>query len=611
MIDCINSYDCSRRAWKALSSAWNIAYNREEAINIGLLRDAINEQTESVGLSTFSRDLTEEAKRFDPVIGRDTEIEHLIEILCCRRKNNPVLLGEAGVGKTAIVEGLAQRIAGKNVPKKLKGKRLVALNLSDLVAGTQYRGQFEERIKIILTDIERKKEQFILFIDELHTIIGAGSAIGTLDASNMLKPALARGDLRCIGATTFNEYRKYIEQDTALERRFQPIQVLEPSVDETISMLYQLKFRYEEHHAVDIQDDAIEAAVNLSKRYISDRLLPDKAIVLLDQAAARVRIETENEQNETGSVTAVNIAKIVKRSTNIPVDQLIESEKQKLLNMETQLREKVIGQDEAVTAVSNAIRRNRSGLRDPNRPIGSFLFIGPTGVGKTHLAKKLAEFLFNDVNAIVRIDMSEYSEKHTVSRLIGAPPGYIGYDEAGQLTETVRHHPYCLVLLDEAEKAHKDVRNVLLQVLDDGRMTDGRGQTVDFKNTIIIMTSNIPEKDFPPEFLSRIDDQITFNQLGNEESKRIFALELNELNLRLKKKKMVLELSKQAEEKLVEQGFDAQKGARPLRRTLERYILDELAIRVLIGDFKEGDTIQTDFKDGEYVFQKKEIAAAK
>ena len=600
-------------AWTIIRSAWDFADSREDVVRLRDFKRAINKLSDGAGLSTFGIDLTKEAKdgRFDPVIGRDDEIKQLIEILCCRRKNNPVLLGEAGVGKTAIVEGLAQRIADKNVPKNLIKKRIIALNLSDLVAGTEYRGQFEERIKIILTEIEGKKGQIILFVDELHTIIGAGSAIGTLDASNMLKPALARGDLRCIGATTFNEYRKYIEKDTALERRFQPIQVPEPSVDDTISMLCQLKVHYEKHHRVQIEDDAIEASVTFSKRYISDRFLPDKAIALVDQAAARVRIETNNELEKIGRVKAKNIAKIIERSTNIPADQLMESEKQKLLNMETLLSEKVIGQDEAVAAVSNAILRNRAGLRDPSRPIGSFLFIGPPGVGKTHLAKKLAGFLFDDVSAIVRIDMSEYSEKQTVSRLIGAPPGYIGYDEAGQLTEAVRRHPYCLILLDEAEKAHRDVRNVLLQVLDDGRMTDGQGRTVDFKNTVVIMTSNTVE-DFPPEFLNRIDDQIIFKHFDNEESKRrILKLELNQLNLRLEEKKMELKLSKEAEEELVKRGFDGENGARPLRRTLERDILNPLAIKILENTFQNSNTIQIEFKEKEFIFQKEEASAAK
>ena len=614
-MDYMNSYDYADLTLRIIQSAWNSADRRGEYVHPNDLRRALNKHTEGEGLNKFGRDLTQEVKndrqrakdkKFDPVIGRDIEIRQLIEILCCRRKNNPVLLGEAGVGKTAIVEGLAQRIVDKDVPENLIGKRLIALNLSDVVAGTEYRGQFEERIKTILTDIEKKKRKIILFIDELHTIVGAGSAIGTLDAANMLKPALARGDLRCIGATTFNEYRKYIEKDSALERRFQPLQVDPPSVEVTIDMLHKLKIHYEKHHKVQIQNNAIHAAAYLSDRYISGRFLPDKAIELIDRAAARIKNQAQKE-----TVESEDIAEIVAEQKKIPVAQLMEDEKQKLRNMETRLRKAVIGQDEAVAAVSNAIRRARAGLQDPNRPIGSFLFMGPTGVGKTHLAKKLAEFLFDDVNAMVRIDMSEYTDRYTVSRLIGAPPGYIGYDEAGQLTEAIRRHPYCVILLDEADKAHPNVRNVFLQMLDEGRMTDGQGRTVDFKNTIVIMTANIVDENFPPEFLNRIDKEITFKPLGNEGSKHIVALEIEQLNSRFKGKAMKLTVSEQAKSELVKRGFGKKDGARHLRRTLESCILDALAIEILDGTVKKGDTIRAEFRDGEFVFENGEAPAVK
>ena len=619
-MDYMNAYDYADLTLRIIHSAWNFADLRGDKVLPRDLIRAHNKHTEGEGLNKFGRDLTQEIRNdkqrtinkiIDPVVGRDDEIEQLIEILCCRRKNNPVLLGEAGVGKTAIVEGLAQRIVDKEVPQNLTEKRLIALNLSDVVAGTEYRGQFEERIKTILTDIEKKKRKIILFIDELHTIVGAGSAIGTLDAANMLKPALARGDLRCIGATTFYEYRKYIEKDAALERRFQPLQVDPPSVEDTINMLHKLKVHYENYHKVQIQNNAINAAAELSDRYISGRFLPDKAIELIDRASARVGMKTDNKSHETPKVKAEDIAKIVEKITKIRVSRLMESEKQKLLKMETRLREEVIGQDEAVAAISNAIRRAHAGLRDPNRPIGSFLFIGPTGVGKTHLAKKLAEFLFDDVNAMIRLDMSEYGEKYTVSRLIGAPPGYIGYDEAGQLTEAVRRHPYCVILLDEADKADPSVRNVLLQMLDDGRMTDGQGRTVDFKNTVVIMTANSIGEGFPPEFLNRIDSRIIFKQLGNEESKQIIALEIKQLNSRFEKKKMQFTVSEQAKEELVKLGFDKNEGARHLRRTLESCILDRVATQILDGTFKEGDTIQAEFTDGEFVFKNGEPSDAK
>jgi ATP-dependent Clp protease ATP-binding subunit ClpB len=719
-----------------------------------------NPEATYAALEKYARDLTDLARRskLDPVIGRDEEIRRVMQILARRTKNNPVLIGEPGVGKTAIVEGLAQRIVSGDVPDVLKTKRLVALDLAALVAGAKYRGEFEDRLKAVLKEISEAEGQIILFIDELHTLVGAGAAEGAMDASNMLKPALARGELRAIGATTLNEYKKYIEKDPALERRFQPVLVEEPTVEDTIAILRGLKDRYEVHHGVRIKDSAIIAAATLSHRYISDRFLPDKAIDLIDEAAASLRMQIDSlpteideierrilqleierqallketdahsverrkqiekelaklredssarkarwqaekeaiskirnlkEQIEQlkaeadryeragdlakvaeiryGKITQLereaqqaqerfaalqkgarmlkeevdeeDIAKLVSKWTGIPVGRLLEGEAQKLVHMEERLRERVVGQDDALARVSNAIRRSRAGLSDPNRPIGSFIFLGPTGVGKTELARALAEFLFDDEKLMIRIDMSEYMEKHSVSRLIGAPPGYVGYEEGGQLTEQVRRHPYSVVLFDEIEKAHPDVFNVLLQILEDGRLTDGKGRTVDFRNTVLVMTSNVgstaifelagkdPERarkeamealrqSFRPEFINRIDEIVIFNPLGKEQLERIVQLLLKDVERLLAERQITLEITPAATELILAEGYDPAYGARPLRRAIQRLIQDPLALQILEGGILPGDHVRVD-RDGkkdamrfERVQAKKPAAAA-
>jgi ATP-dependent Clp protease ATP-binding subunit ClpB len=675
-------------------------------------------------LEKFGRDLTAAAEsgKLDPVIGRDEEIRRVIQVLSRRTKNNPVLIGDPGVGKTAIAEGLAQRIVAGDVPEGLKGKRVWALDIGALLAGSKYRGEFEERLKAVLEEIKASEGEIVLFIDELHTIVGAGAAEGAVDAANMLKPMLARGELRAVGATTLDEYRKHVEKDAALERRFQPIYVGQPSVSDTIAILRGLKERYEAHHGVRIRDAALVAAAVLSDRYIADRFLPDKAIDLVDESASRLRMEIDSSPVEldeaerrvrqleielaamakeskevrapvereladakerrdglaaiwaeekaqldrvkeitkqidelrmeaeraerSGDLARVaeirygrlpeleaelqsreepetrlvkeevdedDVAAVVARWTGIPVDRLLEGETEKLIHMEERLHERVAGQDEAVSAVANALRRARSGLQDPNRPIGSFVFLGPTGVGKTELARALAEFMFDDERAMVRLDMSEYMEKHTVSRLIGAPPGYVGYDEGGQLTEAVRRRPYSVVLLDEIEKAHHDVFNVLLQLLDDGRLTDGHGRTVDFRNTVLIMTSNVRSADemrerFRPEFLNRIDEIVVFEQLTREQLAEIIELQLARLEARLAERRIDVELTPAAKELLAEAGWDPAYGARPLKRALQRLVENPLAAALLEGRFGEGDTILVDAGDGELTFERAAVA---
>jgi len=708
-----------------------------------------NPEEKYQALKRYARDLTEEARKgkLDPVIGRDDEIRRVIQVLSRRTKNNPVLIGEPGVGKTAIVEGLAQRIVKGDIPETLKNKKLVALDLGALIAGAKFRGEFEDRLKAVLKEISNAAGNIILFIDELHTLVGAGAAEGAIDASNMLKPALARGELRCVGATTLNEYRKYVEKDAALERRFQPIYVSQPSVEDTIANLRGLKERYEIHHGVKIKDSAIIAAAMLSHRYISDRFLPDKAVDLIDEAASRLRIEIDSVpveidevqrkimqleierqalkkekdkasverlkklekeladlkeevaekkvkwDNEKKAISRIreikekiektkqmmkeaerevdysrlaelqygemarlenelkkeeeklaelqksqkmlkeevdeeDVAEVVSKWTGIPVSRMLEGEVEKLVHMEERLKQRVVGQDDAIIAVSNAVRRARAGLQDPNRPIGSFIFLGPTGVGKTELARALAEFLFDDEQAMVRIDMSEYMEKHSVARLIGAPPGYVGYEEGGFLTEAVRRRPYSIVLMDEIEKAHPEVFNILLQILDDGRLTDGHGRTVDFKNTVVIMTSNIGsqwimdlgEKDyeemrrrvmdavkahFKPEFLNRIDELIIFHSLGLAQIKAIVEIQVKKLEERLSEKRIQLKMTEKAKELLAKEGFDPAYGARPLKRVIQKEIQDKLAMKLLEGKFKEGNVITADLDDrkGELVFR--------
>ncbi|MGI6380325.1 MAG: ATP-dependent chaperone ClpB [Anaerolineae bacterium] len=714
-----------------------------------------NPESRYQALEKYARDLTQAARdgKLDPVIGRDEEIRRVIQVLSRRTKNNPVLVGEAGVGKTAIVEGLATRIVRGDTPRGLQNKRLVALDLGALVAGAKYRGEFEERLKAVLKEVTDSEGEILLFIDELHTVVGAGAAEGSLDASNMLKPLLARGELHCIGATTLNEYRKYIEKDAALERRFQPVFVDAPTVEETISILRGLKERYEVHHGVRIQDGALIAAAMLSDRYIADRFLPDKAIDLVDEAGARLRMEIDSspreidecerrimqlqieqqalgKERDEGSkerlerisqevadrqeelaalkarydrerevieavqstkarleelraqaeiaerngdletaarlrysdilelerqlkeqegrlaeahseqsllkeeVTEEDIAEIVSKWTSIPVSRLLEGEVAKLVQMEDRLHQRVVGQDEAVRAVSNAVRRARSGLQDPNRPIGSFIFLGPTGVGKTELARALAEFLFDDEDAMVRLDMSEYQERHTVARMIGAPPGYVGYDEGGQLTEAVRRRPYSVVLLDEIEKAHAEVFNVLLQILDDGRLTDGKGRTVSFRNTVVIMTSNVGSQwigstaetsdedtrervmralreQFRPEFLNRVDEIIIFHSLTREHLLEIVDIQLRRLGELLEHQGIQLDVSPKAKARLAEEGFDRAYGARPLKRTIQRKLQDPLAMELLQGRFVAGDTVRVDVEDGAYVFAKAPSYATK
>jgi len=670
-------------------------YQALQEVRGGARVDSPTAESKYRALERYSIDLTEAARqaKLDPVIGREDEIKRVMQVLNRRTKNNPVIIGEAGVGKTAIAEGLAQKIAAGDVPENLKDKRLLALDMGAMVAGSKFRGEFEERLKAVMDEIKRAAGEVIIFIDEIHQVVGAGGAEGAIDASTLMKPALSRGELHVIGATTMDEYRKNIEKDAALERRFAPVYIDEPSVEDTIEILKGLRPRYEAHHKVTITDAALEAAAKLSERYITDRFLPDKAIDLIDEAASKHVIEAQSmppevrELKETVEklqreadaaaerdggrppdefqaeleaareafehardewlareqieliVDEDDIAELVAKMTGIPVQRMMEGEQDKLLQMEERLHERVIGQEEAIAAVSDAIRRARAGLKDPQRPIGSFIFLGPTGVGKTELVRALAEFLFDDEDAMVRLDMSEYQERHTVSRMIGAPPGYVGYDEGGQLTEAVRRRPYRVILLDEIEKAHPEVFNVLLQVLDDGRLTDGQGRTVDFRNTVIIMTSNLGNEQFQrptlgfvpsskptksekerqkadvekalrqtfrPELLNRVDEIIVFDPLTEEDLKQIVELLLTDVRERLGDRKVDLELTEAAKAALVKEGYDPVYGARPLRRTIERRVANPLSRRILGGEFKEGETALVDYVDGEYVFGKKE-----
>jgi ATP-dependent Clp protease ATP-binding subunit ClpC len=546
-------------------------------------------------LQNFSRDLTELARngKLDPVVGRDDEIERVVSILARRSKNNPVLVGEPGVGKTAIVEGLAQRIVAGNVPTSLRNKRVLALSLGPLVAGTKYRGEFESRVKRILDEVKRSARDIVLFIDELHTLVGAGAAEGALDLSSMIKPELARGELQCVGATTFDEYRKYVESDAALERRFQPVMVEEPSVDATVAILRGLRTKYGEHHRVRITDEAVEAAANLSARYIADRFLPDKAIDLMDEAAANVALANKGSIDRP-AVTAEHVAAVVTKWTGIPQQTLSESQANALLELETTLSRRVIGQSYAIATVASAIRRARAGLHDPRKPLGSFLFAGPSGVGKTELAKALAAALFGTEEALVRIDLSEFTEAHTVSRLLGAPPGYAGHDEPGQLTEPVRRRPYCVILFDELEKAHPDVASILLQILDDGRVTDAKGRTIDFRHALIVLTTNLDDDQIGdylrPELLNRIDDRVSFNQLQLADIEAIVEIHVDALAQRMGARNLHLHLSEDAKSYLARVSVGAGSGARYVQRTVSHYISTPLSTAILRGELRDGGT---------------------